>query len=67
MNTRTIIRAVHELASRGTPTTLANIARYLRAPELEVKSRLSELKRERIFDVRQRKGERVWLPWEDVN
>lgn len=68
LTTRTIISAAWELHSRRSkwPTAEA-IAEYLRVPLDDVERLLRELRRKRIFDKRQRSGEKVWMPWSEAN
>lgn len=62
-----VIRAVWELHDRQAPATVEAIAKYLEVPESEVREELGALKANRIFDERQRKGKRVWLPWAEAH
>jgi hypothetical protein len=68
INTRTIISAAWTLYGRRSkwPTAEA-IAEYLRAPLDEVERLLRELRRKRVFDARQRSGEKVWMPWGEAH
>jgi hypothetical protein len=66
----TVIRAIHDLrrqeGARSIWPTANQIAAYLRAPTEDVAACLEELKAERIFTDRRRKGERVWMPWSET-
>lgn len=68
ITTRTIISAAWTLYSRRSkwPTAEA-IAEYLRVPLDDVERLLRELRRKRLFDKRQRQGEKVWMPWGEAN
>lgn len=61
----TVIRAIHELQRRTTEwPTAEGIADFLEVPVADVRRHLQTLRRKRIFDDRQRRGKRVWMPWE---
>jgi hypothetical protein len=65
-----VIRAIYDLQRREGPQsvwpTAERIADYLRAPVGDVLARLRDLKGERLFTDRRRKGERVWMPWSET-
>lgn len=63
-----VIRAIYNLGDRGQHTwpTAAKLARYLEADEAQVLEHLRELRTGRIMRDRQRKGQRVWMPWEEA-
>jgi DNA-binding IscR family transcriptional regulator len=68
IDTRTIIRAAWTLHDRRSKWSTAEaIAEYLRAPLDDVERLLRELRRKRIFDARQRQGEKVWMPWGEAH
>jgi hypothetical protein len=68
IETTTVIGALWVLHDRtGHWPTAERIADFLEAPLGDVLRHLRTLRRKRIFEHRQRRGERVWLPWEKVH
>jgi hypothetical protein len=65
-----VIRAVHALrgqeGARSTWPTAKRIADHLRADEADVLRHLRSLRNQRIFTERQRRGEKVWMPWDEA-
>lgn len=73
IDSSTVIHAVHTLRERENGRaahgderwpTAERIADFLEVPVADVRRLLNGLRRKRIFDHRQRRGERVWMPWE---
>lgn len=68
VRTTTVIRAIHDLHGRSDEhadvwPTKAEIAAYLKVDEALVGPPLKQLLDARLFQPRQRKGRRVWMPW----
>lgn len=63
INSRTVLRALHELGVERNPISASAVAAYLKVDEALVLSSLRGLKKQRIVKDVRRKGERVWTKW----
>jgi hypothetical protein len=65
-----VIRALYDLQGQDGPrttyATAERIASYLKADVQLVLPILRDLKDRRLFTDRQRRGERVWMPWREA-
>jgi hypothetical protein len=63
-----VISAIYHLGDRHQRTwpTAADIARHLKADESQVLTCLRDLRAQRLMRDRRRKGQRVWMPWEEA-
>lgn len=68
LTTASVIRAIYDLGDRhgGRWPTVPDIAGYLRSDEPEVRACLRELRAQRLFTDRRRKGRTVWMPWREA-
>lgn len=65
ISSHAVMRAVYDLGRSKWPTA-PEIAAYLETDETEVRAKLLDLKRQRIFRDRRRHNRRVWMPWGSV-
>jgi DNA-binding IscR family transcriptional regulator len=66
VSTYTVIRTVHNLHDqRGKWPTVEAVAERLGISADSARELLLELRRARIFRDRRRRGERVWMPWDE--
>lgn len=63
-----VMSAIYHLGDRYTQSwpTAARIAEYLQADEDAVRAHLRSFRTQRLFRDRRRKGQTVWMPWEEA-